>query len=249
MKILSFIAVIYLLTMPCQAMMGVSQGQRLLPRPTKCPLGLHQFIQTMGSGNHRFIADKLREYIDFNRDKDAWEVSSIALTVRRMRGIYPADRYAELLDISPEELQRFEAGTAIPNGVVLDKVVKSLLNDDILAYHEEYGASTNNRLEIALSDNGVERLAESIKNTGMTEVFLLSFSQSLQDAETGSADAAQKIAILEDGLKLDYPDAPHTFTELVEEAKPVVEKLLQDNKVVNLQFDELALRKSQEQGQ
>ena len=236
MKILSFISVTYLLAMPCWG-----QGATLLPRPTQVPIGLSQFLRTAQSGNFSFMfmAEKLREFIDFNREKEAWEASSIALTVRRMRGIYPADRYAELLDVSPEELQSFENGTTIPNGVVLDKVVKSMANETILEYFKSRGADIKKRLEILFS-NGVDRLVETIKNTTTTEVFLASFNQALQDAEAGSTKAAQEIAILEDALKLEYPDAPHTFTELVKEAEPVMEKLRKDSEIVDLQYGEFA---------
>lgn len=247
MKILSFIAVSYLLAMPSQASPVVGQGG-FLPRPTKCPLGLHRFILTAESGSHRFMAAKLREYIDFNRDKDAWEARSMAITMRYVRDIYPADRYAELLDVSPEELQSFENGTAIPNGLVLDNAVKNFLNQDIIDYLESHGSDLDKRLEQVFGTDRLEVFVERIQNMVMTEVFLVSFIQALQEAEEGSDKAAQEIAILEDGLKLDYPNAPYTFTELIEEAKPVVKKLRQDSQVVGLQFDELSFRKIQELG-
>ena len=234
MKILFFISAAYLLAMPCWA-----QVPNLLPRPTQVPIGLNQFLRTAQKGDYRWLAGKLREFIDFNRDKEAWEASSIALTVRRTRGIYPAERYAEMLGVSPEELQSFENGTTIPNGVVLDKVVKSMLDKTILEHFQSHGADIHSRVELVLPHGG--ELVEAIKNTVTTEVFLASFSKAMQDADAGSEKAAKEITIVEDGLKLDYPDASSTFIELAKEAAPVVEKLRKDSEIVDLQYGEFDL--------
>ena len=242
MKFLFFISVCYLLAMPCQG--KVTGKPPTLPRSKFVTIGLDKHIRNAHKGNYRTVAELLREYIDFNREKKAWEASSIALTVRRIRGVYPAERFAELLDLSPEELQSIESGTLIPNAVVMNKVVKSLMNDAILDYYQELGVSVIKRAEMFLNRSD---LVASITNVVGTEVFLASLNKALQEAEAGSEDAAKQITIVEDGLKLDHPDAPHTFTELAQEAAPVLKKLSKDSEIVNIQFDELAFSKTRDQ--
>ena len=213
---------------------------QLLLHPTQVKIGLSQFLHSgVKLGDYRYLAEKIRNYIDCNATKEALNASSIAITMRRLRGFFPAEPYAEMLGISREELQQFENGTLIPNRVVLEKAANSVFDEDIYNYHEQRGAEVNIRKQKAAFLQNGDKLMAAIKDAVTVEVFLLSFSKAMQDAEAGNS--AREIETLEDALKSDYPDAPYTFAQLTQEAAPVMEKLRRDAAEVDVWHNEDAL--------
>ena len=257
MRFLAFVSVCYLLAMPVQAQSA---------RPKFVTIGLQGFLHNAESGNWRYMFDKVQEFIDYNSAAKSLAASSIALTVRRFRSIFPAEDYAKMLGITPEELQSIENGTLLPNGVLWQKIHQSLGDETILNYYRDFDALEHSPIAITLirnihnlaTDNLEDAIKRQLEDTANkqqksiiriveTEAFIASFEQARQAAEDGSDKDAQAIAIVEENLQQDYPDAPSTFAQLMQEAAEVTAKLKQDNKFVAKYYDSLAAEITQGQ--
>ena len=78
-------------------------------------------------------------------------------------------------------------------------------------------------------------------NIAAAEMFLVFFAKAMLAVDDdGSAPAEAAIAAAEVSLEREYPDAPQTFTELVIEAAPVMQKLFEDSKEIAAYYDRLA---------
>ncbi len=167
--------------------------------------------------------------------------NATALTVRRIRGIYPAVDYAKIIGVSPEVLQNIESGNSIPGSGLLKRIVSSLRNERILNYYKERDAALHSPLAVLTRSLGgdvdAQSLLTTVTNVAAAETFLALFANTMI---ADSAQAKEVIAAAEASLKREYPNAPHTFTELVIEAAPVMQKLLEGSKEVAAYYDRLA---------
>lgn len=231
MKFLFIISISYLVAVPCQARLAQTN--------------LTQYLSSTHGGDLRKVAKNLRYFIDVNRECPPMKANSVALTVRRLRSIYPANLYAEMIGISHEELRNIENGKSVPHDEVLQKLMESLSSEDILNYYRFYDAVGHSPLAMFLAsgDAGKEEVFfRSLTSMAATEAFLAIFSKSLHAAAAGSAADAEAVAATEARLAQAYPNAPHTFTELAREAAPVIQKLSADSQQIAVYYDELALK-------
>ena len=230
MRFLLFTSFVCMLALPCSA------------NPA---LRLQSFVNSAQSGDLRKLVGSLRSYIDYNRDNSAMLSNKTALTVRRIRGIYPAVDYAKIIGVSPEKLRNIENGNSIPRSGLLKKIVSSLQNERILNYYKERDAALHSPLAVLMRSLGgdvdIQSFFTTVASVAVSETFLAMFANTYNLADDGSALAKEVIAAVEARLKQEYPDAPHTFTELVIEAAPVMQKLLgEGRKEVDAYYDRLA---------
>ena len=231
MRFLFFVSFVCVLALPC------------LANPA---LKLQSFLNSARSGDLRLLAGSLQSYIDYNRDNSAMLSNATALTVRRIRGIYPAVDYAKIIGVSPEVLQNIESGNSTLDSGLLKRIVSSLRNERILNYYKERDAALHSPLAVLTRSLGgnvdVQSFFTTMANVAAAETFLALFANTMIaiDDNDDSAQAKEVIAAAEASLKREYPSAPHTFTELVIETAPVMLKLLANSKEVAAYYDRLA---------
>ena len=232
MRFLFFVSFVCVLALPC------------LANPA---LKLQSFLNSARSGDLRLLAGSLQSYIDYNRDNSAMLSNATALTVRRIRGIYPAVDYAKIIGVSPEVLQNIESGNSTLDSGLLKRIVSSLRNERILNYYKERDAALHSPLAVLTRSLGgnvdVQSFFTTAASVAVSETFLAMFADTYIlaiDDNDDSAQAKEVIAAAEASLKREYPSAPHTFTELVIDAAPVMLKLLADSKEVAAYYDRLA---------